>query len=243
MIKSLLNIALVGIVLFQSTSLLLAQLGDSTILIQPTGVYAEIDMKKDLLILEQLSEKGTMLSSMDVVLKNPDEYSPTVLCVVSNILFAQGYKDSAAFWFYTGRMRARIDANLCTDNTARSAVSELTQYFGPAINQYMYSDLANLDNVRAVWAKTVAYLETHDELYDRRWIALHGMRAMMSGMEDEEGLEGENDDYESEPIILPEEEWARVKKETIEEQLAALEEALNSLEQENQGSKKKKKKN
>lgn len=213
-----------------------SQGGDSTIYVEPKGVYAEIDVSKDTKIMQLLENGGSTHAAVDSVLSRPDEYTPTLVCLISNILFAEGYKDSAAFWFYVGRTRARIDANLCTDNTAKSAVGELTQHFGPEINKHVYEDI---NQVRPIWEKVVQYIETHEEHYDRRWIALHGMRAMLSGLDEDEGEE-----EETEPIILPQEEWARIKKETLEKQMVDLESALKSLEErENEPSKKKKPKN
>lgn len=171
--------------------------------VEPKGVYAEINTAKEQEMLIALSDEKRIPSTLDEVLTHPDEYTPTIICYASNILFNQGHKDSAAFWFYTGRLRARIDANLCLDKTAGSAVSELTHYFGPSINKYAYKDI---DNLRKIHARTFDYLRTHDAKYDRRWIALHGMQAMKYSLEETE---------ESPIIIEPEDKWPQIKEETI----------------------------
>lgn len=171
--------------------------------VEPKGVYAEINTEKEQEMLKSLSDEEKMPSALNEVLTHPDEYTPTIICYASNILFNQGHKDSAAFWFYTGRLRARIDANLCLDKTAGGAVSELTHYFGPPINKYAYQDI---DNLRKIHARVFNYLRAHEAQYDRRWIALHGMQAMKNSLEESE---------ESPEIIEPKEKWPQIKEETI----------------------------
>lgn len=66
-------------------------------------------------------------NTVDEILSNPNDYTPPALYALSYTLFIDGNKDKGATWFYIAQLRARIDANLCADETARSVVSILTK--------------------------------------------------------------------------------------------------------------------
>ncbi|MFN5848922.1 MAG: hypothetical protein ACK43K_10550, partial [Chitinophagales bacterium] len=150
--------------------------------IAPKGIYAEINVQKsnDLLRFLLQGEKDVKSKAADEVLKSPNDYNPTVLFAVSEVLFNSDRQDLACFWFYVAQLRARYDANLCTDNTATSGLTVLNERYGPAINQYAFKDINKL---KETVAKVVSYVRTNEENYDHRWMNLHGMDAIKASME------------------------------------------------------------
>ena len=157
-------------------------------------------------MLELLGSKNKKKkqAAIDSVLANPNSFNPTVTYMLSNLLLDQDKKNEAMFWFYLSQVRARVDANICKDNTAKQAVSILNMTFGPAINKIAF---LNLDTLKVVVEKVVAFIKSNEETYDRRWINLHGMDAVISGL-DKDSKQNET----SEPI----DKWADIKKTTVE---------------------------
>ena len=145
------------------------------------------------------------------ILENPNSFSPPVLYSLSNYLFKKGEKYKAAFWFYTGQLRARYDANRCADKTAGQAVSVLNENFGYQINEYGFADLSNLEKIVG---EVVEFVKNNKELYDNQWINLHGMGAFL------------NDDK---PLSKPESEWNAIKTQTIEDYYTGFKEAVESM--------------
>ena len=174
--------------------------------IKPTGAFSEISLERQKHAFRILHEMDDKLKKkmMDSVMKHPNVYIPPILYLVAAELMVSGKEKEAPYWFYTGQLRARIDANLCTDESAKQAVSTLNQTYGPIINEYAFKDLKKLEKTVK---KVCEFVRKNPEQYDRRWIALYGMDAMRSG------LEGQGP--ESLPI-LPEDQWAKVKTSTID---------------------------
>ena len=92
--------------------------------VQPQGQYAQIDTRLSRASLALLAE-GTPQDQQDVLAllrTQPSKFQPPVLYAVSQTLWQAGEKEEAAFWFYAGQLRARIDANLSADRSAAQAV-------------------------------------------------------------------------------------------------------------------------
>jgi len=102
-------------------------------------------------------------------------------------------------------VRARYDANLCLDNSAKQAVSILNSEYGPAINKYA---LQNIDTLEKTVTGVVDFVRTNEEDYDHRWINLHGMGAVMSGLGNGTG---------DRDLTQPKEKWADIKKKTVDD--------------------------
>ncbi|KMQ52283.1 hypothetical protein CHISP_0550 [Chitinispirillum alkaliphilum] len=186
------------------------------------GIYAEIDMSKDLEVIEALSSQDpeTVEEAITKVLENPSLYTPLILYAVSNLLFLAEMKDYASMWFYLGQLRARYDANRCADPTASMAVHILNQQYGPMINQYTFQDLDKLERI-------VDQVMEIDRIvpynYDHRWINLHGMEAVNMLL---------NDDSETaeEPVLsLPQEQWEEIWEKTRDEYLSDFREGIKQL--------------
>ncbi len=175
----------------------------NTEIIPVTGVFKEIDVEKQNKAISVLTTGDEEMKSTmrDIFFQNPNKWNPPVVYALSKVLFEQGYKDEAALWFYIGQLRARIDANLCQDATARGAVAILNDKFGPTINLYALQDIKKLETIVK---DVVAFVREHEGTYDHRWINLHGMWAI-------NGIE------EGKALSYPKEDWQAIKKKTIDE--------------------------
>jgi hypothetical protein len=91
------------------------------------------------------------------------------------------------------------------DNSAKQAVSILNNEYGPAINKYAFQDIVKLENTVN---KVVDFVRSNNENYDHRWINLHGMWAVLSGLSDEP---------ETRELSKPKEEWEAIKKKTVDD--------------------------
>ena len=178
-----------------------------TEVVKPKGQGAKIDVK----LLNQtmkILDKGTAAAKKNAVqrvLKSPEKYAPPVFYALSQVLFQQGEKDDAAFWFYAGQLRARYDANRCADVSARSAVAVLNETYGPTINKYTFQDIPKLEKLIP---KVVEWDRKTKHDYDHRWINLHGMDVMIEGLGD--GDSGTKPKTQS----LPESQWEKIAEKT-----------------------------
>ncbi|MES2388594.1 MAG: hypothetical protein V4543_11390 [Bacteroidota bacterium] len=174
--------------------------------VTPKGVYAEIDIadcNKTILAL-QGPDAGAHKAAAEV-LKTPNKYNPPVIFELSRLLFKDGKKQEASYWFYVAQLRARYDANLCTDASARSAAGALTGEYGPEINIYATKDVVQLEKTVK---KVCEFVRKNNEEYDHRWINLHGLSAMSASL---------GDPIDNEPLSLPKKKWSSVKKKTIDD--------------------------
>jgi hypothetical protein len=190
--------------------------------VTPKGEYGTIDthLANDTL---QVLTKGTpedRARAIEAIQAHPENYAPPVLYALSNVLFASAKKDDGLFWFYAGQLRARVDANLCADSTARQAVDVLNQSYGPPINQYAYRDLPKLEKLIP---KVVEWERRTPYHYDRRWINLHGMNAMLAG------LGGTSSDTTPSALSLPREQWDAIAEKTRVDYLTGFLQAMAQL--------------
>jgi hypothetical protein len=187
--------------------------------IEPKGIYKEIDVEKSNKIVEIL--KGENISSktqiVDSIIKKPNDYNPTVLYALSKELYDNNKKDEATYWFYLAQLRARYDANLCLDNSAKQAVSILNNEYGPNINKYAFE---NIDFLEKTVKKVVDFAKNNEENYDHRWLNLHGMDAVLASMDEK---------AEKKELSKPKKEWKKIKQKTIEDYFNGFTEYLKSL--------------
>lgn len=163
------------------------------------------DIERNNKMIDLLRRKSNRQSAIDTVLANPNAYNPTVTYYLSNVLLKEDKKSDAMFWFYLSQLRARVDANICKDNTANDAVLVLNQNFGPAINKVAFS---NIDALKVIVDKVVAFAKANEETYDRRWINLHGVKAATTTIDK---------NTKPEELSQPVEKWADIKRVTIED--------------------------
>jgi len=173
--------------------------------VEPKGVYKEINLSNDIKVIKLLSDthiKHSKAALIDSVENNANNYTPTVLYVLSNLLFSQKKYNEACYWFYIAQLRARYDVNRCTDKTANAA--DYNQNFGPSINEYAFK---HKDSLKKILPKVIDFVRTNEELYDQRWINLSGMGAMT------ESLGGKPTNKE---LSIARDQWPAVKKKTID---------------------------
>jgi len=174
-----------------------------TEIIPVTGIFKEIDVEKQNKAIRVLTTGDEKMKSimMDIFFKDQNKWNPPVVYAISKVLFEKGYKDDAAMWFYIAQLRARIDANICQDETAREAVAILNNRFGKRINKFALQDVEKL---KTTIKDAIAFVRDYEPTYDHRWINLHGMWAI-NGIKEEKGLS------------YPKEEWIAIKKKTIDD--------------------------
>lgn len=195
-----------------------------TTTVTPRGEYSQIDTRladETIGILARGSASAEERQAIIAKIKaNPENYAPPVFYLLSQALFTEGEKDLAAFWFYAGQLRARIDANICADRSARQAVAALNENFGTPINQYAFQDIPRLE---ALIPKVVEWERRTPYNYDRRWINLSGMGAITSGFRDP------NEDSPQAPLSHPKDQWNEIAEMTRTGYLSDFKEMLNEI--------------
>ena len=187
--------------------------------IEPKGIYKEIDVEKSNKIVEILKSENinSKIQIVDSIIKKPNDYNPTVLYALSKELYDNNKKDEATYWYYLAQLRARYDANLCLDNSAKQAVSILNNEYGPNINKYAFQ---NIDFLEKTVKKVVDFAKNNDENYDHRWLNLHGMDAVLASMDEK---------AEKKELSKPKKEWKKIKQNTIEDYFNGFTEYLKSV--------------
>ena len=196
-------------------------LGAQTTAIAPQGPYARIDTRLSGEAVAALG-KGDPLErrkTVEAILANPQNYAPPAFYALSNVLASDGRADEGAFWFYFGQLRGRYDATRCADATARQAINALNQTYGPVINQYAFRDL---DRLEALVPRVVEFDRRTAHLYDPRWINLHGMGAVLSGL-------AKTTPQPSAEMSLPENRWSSIAEETRQTYLHDFQEAIAGM--------------
>lgn len=181
-----------------------------TIVVDPPGELREVDTGPALRAIERLAGGGRgARAALDDVLSAPHRVLPPVLYAASEVLTAQRRPAEAAVWFYAAQLRARYDANRCTDPSAAAALGLLRDRYGEPVNRWAFADPRR---VRRAAVTAVAWDRGAPHDYDHRWIALHGMRAFLPG--------------DGSPVSVPEREWPALAARIRAEYLAGLREVL-----------------
>lgn len=206
-----------------ASSLALAQTppGNKQQVLTPQGEYAQIDTKLSQSVLGLLNQGAAddRTLVLETVREKPWRFQPPVLYAVSYICMQAGQPEEAAFWFYAGQLRARIDANLSADRSAGQAVQVLNERYGSRINQYLFQDLERAERILSqvmAWDERTAYD------YDRRWINLHGMGAMLAAT---------NPQSAARSLSQPQEQWPQLTAQTRAEYAKGFAEVLQELRQ------------
>ena len=99
-------------------------------------------------------------------------------------------------------------------------MGELNEEFGPTINQY---SMQNIPKLELLIPRVVAWDRSTPHDYDNRWINLHGMNAMISGLS--------SDDATSSPpaLSLPKDQWDAIAEKTRADYLKGFNEAITHL--------------
>jgi len=196
-----------------------AQVNTQDIAVEPKGIYKEIEVQSHNKVIEILNgeDKTLKQQTVDLIIKNPNNYNPPVIYALSKELFDNDQKEEATFWFYVAQLRARYDANLCLDKTAKQGVAILNNEYGPNINNYAFK---NVEFLKKTVTKVVDFVKGNDENYDHRWLNLHGMDAVIAGMDE---------NSEKKELSKPKNEWPKIKQTTIDEYYNGFTEYLKSI--------------
>jgi hypothetical protein len=186
---------------------------------EPTGEYKTIDVRLANDTIKALHDfKGEKRDRIiQKIIAQPENFAPPVIYYLSHVLFEDGKKDEAMFWFYAGQLRGRIDADICADKSAQAAIAELNQRIGTPINQYAFKDIPKLTNTVN---RVIAWEENTPYAYDRRWINLHGMNAVIGDT--------------NAPLSAPKEQWESIRKKTREEYRSTFYQALAAFKKRTQ---------
>ncbi len=112
---------------------------------------------------------------LDQIKQHADAYPPPVLFGLARVLYRQGDVDGAIFWFNAGRLRGNFDAWRSSDVVSgRTAMIALSRKMPIELRRAQFADLQKL---RAIIAKVIAWDETTPRHYDKRWIDFHGVVA------------------------------------------------------------------
>lgn len=193
------------------------------------GEYAKIDTKLATATIQALTKGSAVQQDQAVaaVLKSPKDYAPPVFYVLSSVLFAKGRKDDAEFWFYAGQLRARYDANRCTDGSAGDEVAVLNDKYGSDINKYAFQDP---DTLQKTVTRVVAWDKATSRDYDGRWIALYSMSATLASQN--KGVAPD-----SPPLSLPESRWGQIAEMTRRDYQDGFNDALAKMKARQAGKK------
>jgi len=135
------------------------------------GELAEMDLSEQRAAWAALDGPDAF-AVVAAVLAAPHRYAPPVLHRVSAAMARSGRLDDAAFWFHAAQLRTRFDVLRCSDETAIGIADELTQTYGPPVQEWAAQHPGQLhDLVRRVleWDRVTP----HD--YEHRWINLEGL--------------------------------------------------------------------
>lgn len=187
--------------------------------VRPQGEYAAIDTRLAAETIRRLqgtagNENDTLISEVE---HHSGNYAPPVLFALTLQLYKQGKSDEAIYWFNAARLRANFDAARCTDESTRSAVPALVAQIPIQLRRSQFDDPVKLKDIIH---RVVQWDERTPYNYDYRWINLHGMAAISSGLG--------NADAKSKPMSLPREEWAALATKTRAEYLGSLDTAIEA---------------
>jgi hypothetical protein len=178
---------------------------------EPPEIYQDIDVRVSNDAIKSLrTEKDKKLETVEkLVMATPENFNPSVLYTLSSVLFNQGKKDEAVFWFYAGQLRGRIDAAICADKSARAAIDTLNQRFGPPINHYALTNISLMTNAIE---RVLTWEEKTPCHYDRRWINLQGVKAMTGNAD--------------KALSAPQNQWEAIRARTRDEYASEFHKAL-----------------
>jgi hypothetical protein len=178
----------------------ISQLGGRKLFVTPGGEYATIDTKADIAVIQQL-RTGEPAQNADLaaqVTRSAGRYGPPVLFALAEWYYKRGQIDDALFWLNAAGLRGRFDAEICTDTSAKSAIAELSQMMPPDLFRQQWTDPAR---IRSIVDRVIDWDAKTPADYDHRWISLHGLKAVNSGL----GMS-----ITPGPLTLPQAQWHEI---------------------------------
>jgi hypothetical protein len=144
---------------------------------------------------------------LDKIRSHPDAYPPPAFFALARVLYRRGDVDEGIFWFNAARLRGIFDAWRSTDVvTARATMTAMVRQMPIELRKAQFADLQKL---RGIVAKVIAWDETTPRNYDRRWIDFHGVVANKNGPGD--------GGTAIPPKTIPPEKWDDLAKQVREE--------------------------
>ncbi|MQR01365.1 hypothetical protein [Glaciimonas soli] len=188
--------------------------------VAPKGEFSSIDTKPTMAIMQRLSSTTGHENDdlVNQIVKNPGNYMPPIFFALANLFYRQGDIDNAIFWFNAARLRGSFDADICTDVTARSAISGLVQQIPTDLRKKQFDDIPKLKNITA---RVLKWDEITPYNYDHRWISLHGMNAINSGL---------GNAASTAPLTVPRENWAALAQKNRDQYRASLDSAIDMVQ-------------
>jgi WD40 repeat protein len=194
----------------------------NNVAVTPKGVYAAINTKPIQAVMLKL--KNTVGHENDDLINDIEQhsgkYAPPVFFALADLLYRQNNLPDAIFWFNAGRFRADFDAARCADVSARDAVSILVLGIPVELRKAQFNDVNQL---RTIVQKVIQWDEVTPYDYEYRWINLHGMNAMRSGLGQSEA--------DTEPLTLPLSTWPDLAKKNRDDYAKSLEDAIAAVQQ------------
>jgi len=187
--------------------------------IQPQGVYATIDTASSMQAIDALRD-GTAeqrANAASDVIAHPDRYCPAVFFSLAAALFDDGKTGDAIFWLYAGRIRTQFDIRRCTDETVAGGYDDLNGSVPDLLRLIQFEDpegTAKIVEKALEWDRRTPYN------YDPRWIALHGMGAVMSATAQQQ---------KEAPLTVPEKGWPALAEKNRREYRDAFREDMAGI--------------
>jgi WD40 repeat protein len=177
--------------------------GPNSVTVVPQGEYATIDTKPIIAVVLKLKnttghENDDLISEIE---QHSANYAPPVFFSLADLLYRQNDLSDAIFWYNAGRLRGDFDAARCADISARDAINMLVLYTPTELRKAQFADV---DKLRSIVQKVIQWDTTTPYNYEYRWINLHGLNAMRSGLGQSEA--------NSEPLSLPQSTWTDLEK-------------------------------
>jgi len=198
----------------------ISKLGGKTVEVAPTGEFSSIDTKPTIAIMNKLH--STLAhendSLVEQIKRNPGDYMPPALFALADLLYRQGDIDNAIFWFNAARVRGLFDAALCTDVSARSAIPAIVQQIPRDLIKRQFDDIPKLKNTID---RVLKWDEATPYNYDHRWISLHGMRAINSGM---------GNAASSAPLMVSRDSWTILAKKNRDQYRTSFDQAIDTVQ-------------
>ena len=178
-----------------------------TVHVDAQDEFSDIDNQRSMALIARFKSPDPRVqeAAIDEAMADPNAYVPPILFEISAVLYDRKQPEEATYWYALARLRAVKDSEILLDKTAASGIGQLVQVYGKGFRDYMP---AHMDEVLKQMTRAVEWDRAHPPAYDRRWLALHGMRAIDSGLAAKEGRARER-----EAITVPEKEWAAMDEE------------------------------
>ncbi|MEI6055897.1 MAG: hypothetical protein WCR55_07545 [Lentisphaerota bacterium] len=186
--------------------------------VQPQGVYAQIDTKREMQAIDSLlngNDKVKAQTAKEIV-DHSDQYCPAVFFFLSRYFFYENKDDDAIFWLYAGRIRMWYDVKKCTDKSVEDSVDAMSAQLPDLLRSIQFE---NIENSKKLLKKAAEWDRSTLHNYDPAWIALHGLGAFMPNA----------DKVTLDSLNIPKDKWAALAEENRSEYLKDYDEYFDQI--------------